>query len=43
LKVIADGRLANAGHLLFAKPWALYFIAILDLITKILAGLKLGI
>ncbi len=37
---MADGRLANDGHLLFGK--LLYFIAILDLIDKDLGGLEAG-
>ena len=37
---MADGRLANAGHLLFGK--LLYFIAILDLIDKDLGRLETG-
>jgi hypothetical protein len=37
---LADGRLANDGHLLFGK--LLYFIAILDLIDKDLGRLETG-
>jgi hypothetical protein len=37
---LADGRLANAGHLLFGK--LLYFIAILDLINEDLGRFEAG-